>query len=136
MYERPAAGSELAGFLWRSGSAVWACALLTVLAVLLAATPARASGETVIGFDELKAGTVVTNQYAGQGLELGTAETFKQPKPEHGDCGSPKVAGEPTAPAFSKPNYAELPSVQPRFPLIKEPTARYSASRAVRCRWR
>lgn len=107
MSARPGVGSGLAWLLGRFVPALFACAL----AVVAMALPARAAGETTIGFDNLAAGTVVTNQYAGEGLELGTAAGFKQTPPAHGDCGAPTVqAGTATAPALSTPNYAELPS--------------------------
>jgi hypothetical protein len=68
---------------------------------------AGATSNTVIGFDNLSVGTAVSNQYSGQGLELGQASTFGRPSPGRGDCGSPTV-GSGTITAASAPNYAVL----------------------------
>ena len=100
------------GLVGRTRRARFALVFLSslLLAGLLSAAPAQATSETVIGFDELSPGTVVTNQYKAKGLELGKAEAFKQSSPGAGDCGPPTVQ-EGTAAfaeAFSKPNYALL----------------------------
>ncbi len=67
------------GSLWRRVRILAA----TLLAVLLAvAIPAGASAaQTVVSFESLPAGTVVTNQVLPQGLEFGTAEQFGQISP-------------------------------------------------------
>ncbi|HEX5309402.1 MAG TPA: PKD domain-containing protein [Solirubrobacteraceae bacterium] len=106
MNARPGAGSGLAGLLGRLTPALFACALLAAILAL----PARAAGETTtIGFDDLAAETVVGNQYAGKGLELGLATSFGQKELAAGDCGSPTVK-EGTA--FSPPKYALLGSCE------------------------
>lgn len=112
MNARPGAGSGLAGLLGRFAPALFACAL--VAAIL--AVPARAAGETTIGFDTLKTGEAVTSQYAGEGLELGTAAGFKQPPPAHGDCGPPTVSSEVAA--HSGTNYAVLPACTGSGPVF------------------
>jgi hypothetical protein len=77
--------------------------------VATTALPARAAGETTIGFDDLAVGTPVTNQYAGEGLELGTAMSFGRKELASGDCGAPTVKEGPSpAFAFSQPNFALL----------------------------
>jgi PKD repeat protein len=74
------------------------------------ALPAWAAGETtIIGFDDLALETVVSNQYAGKGLELGAAASFGQKELAAGDCGSPTVK-EGTA--YSPPKYALLVACQ------------------------
>jgi hypothetical protein len=82
--------------------------------LLLPAVPASAA-ETIIGFDHFPGGaavapgTVVSNQWEAEGLELGLASGFGQPSPGPGDCGSPTVQLETAlAPAFSPPNFALL----------------------------
>ncbi len=81
-----------------------------LLAVLLAAVPALATSNTVIGFDNLSAGTVVTNQYEPQGVVFGPSSTLETSfLPGKGDCGAPSVTAETALnPAFSPPNYAQL----------------------------
>jgi PKD repeat protein len=101
MNARPGAGSGLAGLLSRLAPALFACALV----VATFALPARAAGETTIGFDTLATGEVVANQYEAQGLRLGVAATFGQKAPVTGDCGSPTVK---EGAAFSSPKYAAL----------------------------
>jgi PKD repeat protein len=86
---------------------VLVAALATVGACLLGAGNANAASQTVIGFDNLPVGTIVSKQYELQGLELGRAEEFGQPSPGAGDCGSPSV-GSGAALAFSEPNYGLL----------------------------
>jgi PKD repeat protein len=83
------------------------CACVAFALLLVAPTQAA---ETTIGFDPpvVKAGDVVTNQYAGDGLEFGTAAGFKQPPPAHGDCGAPTVISDVSA--RSAPDYAVLPA--------------------------
>jgi PKD repeat protein len=88
--------------------------MLLLLIALLGVTPARAASETSIGFDRLPdgtavpAGTVVTNQWEVEGLELGTAKGFGQEKVA-GDCGSPTVQAQTAvAGAASPPNFAVL----------------------------
>jgi hypothetical protein len=101
MNAQPGAGSGLAGLLWRFVPALFACAFL----VATLAVPARAAGETTIGFDNLAVETVVGKQYAAEGLELGTAASFGQKELAAGDCGSPTVK---EGSAFSSPKYALL----------------------------
>ena len=48
-------------------------AMSLVSALLL---PAAARADTTIGFDDLAVGTTVTNQYAAQGLRLGSSGDF------------------------------------------------------------
>jgi PKD repeat protein len=83
-------------------------AILSVLGLagVVASAPAAAAEETVVNFDSLAVGEPVTTQYASQGAEFGTAESFKAPKPPHGDCGAPTVQASASAP--SPPNYALL----------------------------
>ena len=76
-------------------------------ALLLAAGAARATSDTVIGFDDLAPGTAVSTQYQAQGLKLGAASAFGLPAPGNSNCGSPTVASG-TVPAVSPPNYAQL----------------------------
>jgi PKD domain-containing protein len=78
--------------------------------VAIMAVPARAAGETItVGFDDLAVETLVGNQYAAQGVELGTAASFGRKGPANGDCGSPTVKEGPSPSfAFSPPKYALL----------------------------
>jgi PKD repeat protein len=86
---------------------------LLALVVLVGAAPALAASETVVGFDHfpgggaVPAGTIVTNQWEAEGLELGKAKEFGQATVA-GDCGSPSVQAELATPAASPPNYAVL----------------------------
>ena len=106
MVERPIAGSTLVGAVGRRR--VRALLVLIAVALVGAVTgpAAQAASQTVIGFDNLPVGTVVSNQYASLGLELGKAEAFGQPSPGEGDCGSPSV--QDVVPGSSAPNYALL----------------------------
>lgn len=105
MNARPGAGSGLAGLLGRFVPALFACALL----VATMAVPARAAGETTIGFDDLAVGTPVGNHYEAQGLKMGTSGELGGPALEPGDCGSPTVQeGATPSAAFSQPRYALL----------------------------
>jgi PKD repeat protein len=81
-------------------------ALACASALVFAVPAAAAAAETVVNFDGLAAGEKVTNQYAAEGAEFGTAPSFGQPAPSHGDCGAPTVAALASAP--SPPNYALL----------------------------
>ena len=97
---------------------VWAriaAGLIGLVVVFLAVSSALATSNTVIGFDDLAAGTTVTNQYQSQGVVLGTSSSVGAPfSPPTGDCGSPSVtAGTAAVPAFSPPNYAQLPTCSP-----------------------
>src|SRR5438067_1368442 len=82
-------------------------ASFVALLALATAAPLSATSNTVIGFDDLGTGTVVTNQYSGQGVEFGHATDFGQPAFASGDCGGPSV-GSGTVAANSSPNYAQL----------------------------
>jgi PKD repeat protein len=84
-----------------------AAAILTV-AGLLGGGAAEARAETVVNFDGLPPGTIVTNQYEAQGLKLGHATDFGQTSPGAGDCGSPTVQGDVVNSPPSPPNYAVL----------------------------
>src|SRR5271166_2418670 len=88
---------------------------LALAAVAVFASPSSAlASETVVSFDTLKGGEVVTNQYEAQGLRLGFAQDFGQaspPKEQEGNCGSPTVEEEGKGiKAASPPNYAILPT--------------------------
>jgi PKD repeat protein len=90
-----------------------------MLVVLLLAPLARAS-ETVVGFDTLSQGDLVTGQYEAQGLKLGTATALGQTSPGVGDCGSPTVElGTAATPAASGEKYAILPACPAAGPLFK-----------------
>ena len=113
--ERPASGSGVAA-TWRSVAlrrgALVVGLLCAVWGVALGVGAARASAETIVGFDNLSASEPVTNQYEAQGLRLGSAAEFSQKSPhEHeGDCGPPTVRKEePGVAAASPPNDAALP---------------------------
>ncbi len=87
-----------------------AAPLCLVLLALLAISGLGASGvafgaETTVTFDELPAG-LLTNQDAGQGIEFGEAQSFKQSL-AHGDCGGPTVHTDAVV-AHSGSNYAQL----------------------------
>ncbi len=90
---------------------------LALLSSLGTATAASAA-ETVIGFDHfpgevatVPVGTIVTNQWKSEGLELGTAKEFGQPAVAGSECGSPSVEKETASVhAASAPNYAVLPA--------------------------
>jgi hypothetical protein len=71
---------------------------------LTCASAARAA-ETVIGFDGLKAETLVTNQLEAEGIEFGSSASLGGPGSENGDCGAPMVK---EGGALSAPNYALL----------------------------
>jgi len=94
-----------------------AAPLCLVLLALLAISGLGASGvafgaETEVGFDNLAAEAIVTNQYEAQGLKLGKATEFGQISPGKGDCGPPTVQSEEVSkvPAASPKNYAVLPA--------------------------
>jgi PKD repeat protein len=119
MNAQPGAGSGLAGLLGRFVPALFACAFL----VATLALPARAAGETTIGFDNLAVGTLVTSQYEAQGLKLGKAGEFGQPAPEPGDCGAPAIEeGE----AVSPPRYTLLKSCK-ALPALPESSGTFGA---------
>jgi hypothetical protein len=114
---RPAGGSGAAA-TWRSVAvrrgALVVALICVVWGVAFGAGAARASAETVVGFDppSANAGETVTTQYEAQELRLGSAAEFSQKSPhEHeGDCGPPTVRkGEPGVEAASPPNDAALP---------------------------
>jgi PKD repeat protein len=99
---------------WEAGAMQRRLAFPVAAVLLLTLMPqgARASSQTTVGFDDLAAGTRVTNQHKAQGLELGSASSFGQSSPGVGDCGSPTVQAETLATGFtaaSPPNYAVLP---------------------------
>ncbi|HEY2537249.1 MAG TPA: PKD domain-containing protein [Solirubrobacteraceae bacterium] len=89
--------------------------MAAICAISLAAVgtvAARADAETVVNFDGLSAGELVTNQYEARGLRLGTAAELGQTSPNEGkgDCGAPTVRKEePGVEAASSPNDAALP---------------------------
>ncbi|HEY1688428.1 MAG TPA: PKD domain-containing protein [Solirubrobacteraceae bacterium] len=96
-------------------------ALSCVCTALLygACAGAALGSEASIGFDDLSAGTLVSDQYAMQGLQLGSASSFGQTPPADGDCGSPSVEVESAAtPAVSAPNYALLPACPSAGPFF------------------
>jgi len=110
--ERPAQGSGAAAARWIAVLVALACILACTAWVAggaLSVSTAEASTETVVGFDNLTAGTTVTNQYEAQGLKLGRASDFGQasPKEGNGDCGPPTVQESPVE-AASPPRYAVL----------------------------
>ena len=84
-------------------------ALLVVLlpAVLLLASAAAATSATTLGFDGLAGGTVVTNQYASDGITFGRASDYGLTL-GNSDCGPPQVTADPTG-ARSAPNDATAP---------------------------
>ncbi|MDE3131159.1 MAG: hypothetical protein KGL16_08380, partial [Acidobacteriota bacterium] len=84
----------------------------TLLAAGLLALPTMAQADTTVGFDNLATGTTVTNQYAAEGIQFGSAADFGRPSPGGGDCGSPSV-GSRVIVAYSPPNYAQLNSCAP-----------------------
>jgi PKD repeat protein len=110
---RPADGSGVAAAWRRVALRHRALVVVLICAVWIAALgacAAKASAETVIGFDNLSAGVQVTSQYEAQGLKLGKAGDFEQvsPKDGNGDCGPPTVQ-ESAVEAASPPRYAVLP---------------------------
>jgi hypothetical protein len=83
-----------------------ALAALAFVALGFAPT-ALATSNTTIGFDALAAGTIVTNQYAADGITFGKASDFGI-NPGNPDCGPPTVSSD--APdARSAPNVAVAP---------------------------
>ncbi len=86
-----------------------AAALLVVLPALalLLASDAVAASETTIGFDGLAAGTVVTSQYAADGITFGRASDYGLTL-GNSDCGPPQVTADPTG-SRSAPNVATAP---------------------------
>ena len=81
-------------------------AVLTFVVLGFAPT-ALATSNTTIGFDALAAGTIVTNQYAADGITFGKASDFGI-NPGNPDCGPPTVSSD--APdAQSAPNVAVAP---------------------------
>ncbi len=114
---RPADGSGAAA-TWRSVAvrrgALVVALICVVWGVTFGAGAARASAETVVGFDppSVNAGEPVTTQYEAQGLRLGSAAEFGQKSPHEGkgDCGAPQARKEePGVEAASPPNDAALP---------------------------
>ena len=91
-------------------AATMAALLASTAFVVGPAHAARAASPTVIKFDDLAIGTVVSNQYSSQGVEFGLASGFGQ-SPTNADCGSPSVSSIATA--YSSPNYAVLPDCSP-----------------------
>ena len=82
--------------------------ILAALTFLLATASAAEAAETVVNFDTLPAGELVTNQYHAQGLEFGLSSAFGQTSPGVGDCGAPSVQGDAVNEPPSPPNYAVL----------------------------
>jgi PKD repeat protein len=114
---RPAGGSGAAA-TWRSVVVRRGALVVALIGVVWGAAfgagAARASAETVVGFDppSVNAGEIVTTQYEAQDLRLGSAAEFgqKSPREHQGDCGSPTVRKEePGIEAASPPNDAALP---------------------------
>jgi hypothetical protein len=62
---------------------------------------------TSTGFDDVDAGTTLTDQYASRGVRFGHATDFGQPSPGPFDCGAPAV--QTHGYAVSSPNVALLP---------------------------
>jgi len=94
----------------RAALVFWLASTLLAVAVLLGGGVADARAETLINFDNLSAGEVVTNQYEAQGLKLGFAKELGL-TPNKGDCGPPTVRDEAEFSGFeaaSKPKYAML----------------------------
>jgi PKD repeat protein len=106
----PAGGSKPAVAARSRRAAIVFALTYVVLAIagLLGGSVAEAGAETVVNFDNLAAGAVVTNQYEAQGLKLGSATDFGQssPKEGKGDCGPPAV--QEGVPAASPPRYVVL----------------------------
>jgi PKD repeat protein len=98
------------------------------LAGVLATAAVASAAETVIDFDTLSAGEIVTNQYEAQGLKLGHAADFGQLPPAVGDCGSPAVVKEELpVRAFSPPNYALLAECEPPVGSVAGYSGTYGA---------
>ncbi|HEY7830497.1 MAG TPA: hypothetical protein VIC06_08040 [Solirubrobacteraceae bacterium] len=70
-----------------SGGAKLTALLGAVLAFALGVPACAGAANTLVGFDDLSAGTLVTSQYQAQGLLFGTAAGFSQTSPGAGDCG-------------------------------------------------
>jgi hypothetical protein len=90
----------------RRRSVVVLLAVLVPLALLLAAG-AGATANTTIGFDDLPAGSVVTNHYAADGITFGRASDYGL-NLGNADCGPPQAVSDP-ADAHSAPNVASAP---------------------------
>jgi len=108
----------------RSLASKAALAVLLALGALLGAASSASAAETVVSFDSLKAGEIVTTQYEAQGLKLGFAEEFGQKSPareKEGNCGPPTVEeeGKSGIKAASPPNYAVLPVCPSAGPPFK-----------------
>lgn len=95
------------GRSWGRHATAGAAIVALVCVIVLSAGSAHATSDTVIGFDNLTRGTVVTTQYQTAGVEFGHAADFGKPSPGNGDCGAPTVATG-AVPAYSSPNYAVL----------------------------
>lgn len=98
---------------WSRGrrAALGLASTLLAVAALLGAGVARAQAETVVNFDGIPAGTLLTNQYEAQGVRLGSAKEVGGPAAGKGDCGAPTVRDEGEFSGFeaaSKPRYAVL----------------------------
>ena len=74
---------------------------------LLTASGAVATSDTTIGFDNLNAGSVVTTQYAADGITFGKASDYGLTL-GNADCGPPQVTADPTG-ARSAPNDVTAP---------------------------
>ncbi len=97
-----------------SGGAKLTALLGAVLAFALGVPACAGAANTLVGFDDLSAGTLVTSQYQAQGLLFGTAAGFSQTSPGAGDCGSPTITEETAVtPARSPKRFALLARCAP-----------------------
>ena len=114
---RPASGSGAAAArradALRRGALTAGVVCVTWIAAF-GAGAARAGAETVVNFDDLTVNTTVTNQYAPQGLRLGSAQELGAPSPIAGDCGAPIT--QEAVPAASGTKYAALAECLPAAP--------------------
>ena len=93
-------------------------ALLGALTLALGTASAASAAETTIGFDHLSEGTEVTNQFEGEGLKLGKAESLGMPAADvgKGNCGPPIVrenSGIAGSAFPARKNYALLAECPP-----------------------
>ncbi len=115
---RPVCGSGVAAAPRVAGLRRFALTVTAIGAMSLAAAgtvAARADAETVVNFDGLSAGELVTNQYETQGLKLGFASEVGAPLLGSGDCGAP-IAQEGAVPPASGSKYAALNECLPAAP--------------------
>ena len=78
-----------------------------MVSALLLAAVAAATSDTTIGFDALSGGTVVTNQYAADGITFGRASDYGFSL-GNSDCGPPQVVAD-AGDSHSAPNVASAP---------------------------